>query len=221
MCGNVAREVYPTDQVPPANPPAPGSRVWRRVPLLLILAAGALAAGALIGLTAWLTLAQRRVRVTGASMLPLLAPGEAVLVDRLAYRLGRPARRDVVLAHLPGAPLPAIKLLAGLPGEVVSVARDRLWIDGEPLDLGRPVVGSSPGEWRLGPEEYFLLSANLALGTDSRHVGPVRRDALLGRGWLVYAPAERRRRLARPSDWGAGGANTGRPAAARSRTLTP
>ena len=139
-------------------------------------------------------------------MLPLLAPGEALLVDRLAFRLGRPARGDVVLARSsdPAAPT-VVKLLVGLPGEVVSVRRDRLWIDGRALDLGHPIVGASPGRWPLGPDEYFLLSVNLAIGTDSRHTGPVSGVALLGRGWLVYAPADRHRRLARPAvpmSWG-------------------
>jgi type IV secretory pathway protease TraF len=81
-----------------------------------------------------------------------------------------------------------------LPGETVTLARDRLHIDGRPLDLGRPVIGSSPGSWTLGPDGYFLLSENLAIGTDSRHTGPVRRADLLGRAWLVYAPTVRRLR---------------------------
>ena len=133
-------------------------------------------------------------------MLPLLAPGESLLIDRLAYRLGRPARGDVVLARSSDvAAPPVVKLLVGLPGEAVAVRRDCLWIDDRALDLGRPVVGSSPGRWQLGPDEYFLLSVNLALGTDSRHTGPVSGEALLGRGWLVYAPSERRRRLPRPA----------------------
>jgi len=163
-----------------------------------VLAGGGAIAGA--GLVAWAILGQRRVVIRGASMLPLLGPGEALLVDRLAYRLGRPARGDVVLVRSadPAAPT-VVKLLVGLPGEVVAVRRDRLWIDGRVLDLGRPIVGSSPGRWQLGPHEYFLLSVNLAVGTDSRHTGPVSGPALLGRGWLVYAPADRRRRLARPA----------------------
>ena len=69
-----------------------------------------------------------------------------------------------------------LKRIVGLPGETIAVQRDRLWIDGRAADLGRPVVGSSPGRWILGPDEYFLLSDNLAIGTDSRHVG--RSDAL-------------------------------------------
>jgi len=163
----------------------------------LALGGGVLALGALLG---WAIFAQRRVVIRGLSMRPLLESGDGLLVDRLAYRVGRPARGDVVLVHAPASTPPIlVKLLVGLPSEEIRVARDRLWIDGRELDLGRPVIGSSPGQWTLGAEGYFVLSVNLAIGTDSRHSGPVERHALLGRGWLVYAPAARRRRLARPA----------------------
>jgi signal peptidase I len=138
--------------------------------------------------------ANRRVVVRGVSMRPLLDEREYVLVDRLAYRLGRPRRGDVALIRgLPGAgPDLLLKRIVGLPGETISLRRDRLHVDGRVLDLGRPVIGSSPGQWVLGPDAYFLLSENLAIGTDSRHTGPVRRSDLLGRAWLVYAPRVRR-----------------------------
>ena len=147
-------------------------------------------------LTLLLVLAtSRRVAVRGRSMAPLLEEGELVLVDRLAWWRRRPQRGEVALvrgrADGDGPDL-LLKRIVGLPGETVAVARDRLLIDGRPLDLGRPVVGSSPGRWALGPDGYFLLSENLPVGTDSRHTGPVRRADLLGRAWLVYAPAVRR-----------------------------
>ena len=154
-----------------------------------------LAAGAVVGaIVAVAALGTRRVVVRGVSMRPLLDDGDRVLVDRLAYWLHRPRRGDVVLlrgllGHGPGL---LLKRVAGLPGETVTLARDRLQVDGEPLDLGRPVVGSSPGTWTLGPDELFVLSENLAVGTDSRHTGPVRRADLLGRAWLVYASSVRR-----------------------------
>jgi signal peptidase I len=143
-------------------------------------------------LAAWL--GNRRVVVRGVSMHPVLKEREHVLVDRLAYRRGRPRRGDIALVRgLPGAsPDLLLKRIVGLPGETVTVARDRLSIDGEALDLGRPVIGSSPGTWALGPDAYFLLSENLAVGTDSRHTGPVSHADLLGRAWLVYAPSVRR-----------------------------
>ena len=150
--------------------------------------------GALTGALVAALVGNRRVVVRGISMHPLLAEGERVLVDRVAYRLGRPRRGDVALVRgLQGAgPGLLLKRIVGLPGETVSLARDRLHVDGRVLELGRPIIGSSPGEWPLGPDDYFVLSENLAIGTDSRHTGPVRRSDLLGRAWLVYAPTVRR-----------------------------
>jgi signal peptidase I len=154
-----------------------------------------LAAGAVVGVIAAVTaLGTRRVVVHGVSMHPLLQEGERVLVDRLAYWRRLPQRGDVVLLRgLRGdGPGMLLKRVVGLPGETITLARDRLHVDGAPLDLGRPVVGSSPGTWTLGPDELFVLSENLAVGTDSRHTGPVWRADLLGRVWLVYAPSVRR-----------------------------
>ena len=139
------------------------------------------------------TLLGRRVVITNASMYPLLAPGDRVLVDRLAYRGASPRRGDVVLVEATDLPADRmVKLVAGLPGERVAVARDQLWIDGRPVAYHRPMVGSLPGEWRLGRHEYFLLSYAVAIGTDSRHFGPVRRSALRGRAMRIEWPPGRR-----------------------------
>jgi signal peptidase I len=149
--------------------------------------------GAGAGLLGGMLLGNRRVTVRGISMLPLLADHDGVLVDRLGYWLHRPRRGDIVLVRGgAGVPPLMLKRLVGLPGEEVAVYRDRLWVNGRPLDLERPVVGSGPGRWTLGPAAYFVLSENLALGTDSRHTGPVQRADVLGRAWLVYTPAVRR-----------------------------
>jgi len=150
--------------------------------------------GAPAGAAAVVLLANRRVAVRGVSMYPALAEGERVLVNRLAYLWGRPKRGDVVLLRgLPDdGPELLLKRIVGLPGETITVARDRLHVNGAVLELGRPVVGSSPGQWALGGDQFFVLSENLAVGTDSRHSGPVRRTDLLGRAWLVYSPSVRR-----------------------------
>ena len=167
---------------------------WSRLTPLNATAGLLGAAAALLSEAATLVCG-RRVTVAGASMYPLLRPGDRVVIDRLAFRVGRPARGDVVLVRRPERRM--LKLVAGLPGEVVAVARDRLWIDGRPVAWpdDRPLVGSLPGRWRLGPDEYFLLSYAVAVGTDSRHFGAVPGAALLGRARLVYWPAGRRRRL--------------------------
>ena len=159
----------------------------------VFIVVGALVGG-VAGAGAGLLLGNRRLVVRGVSMMPALAEGERVLVDRLAYRWRRPRRGEIVLLRsLPGqGPGLLLKRIVGLPGETVTLARDRLHVDDAALDLGRPVVGSSPGRWALGSDEYFVLSENLAIGSDSRHTGPVRQAVLLGRAWLVYAPSVRR-----------------------------
>ena len=144
-----------------------------------------------------LLLGARSILAAEVVRLPL---SDAIGSATAAYWPGQPRRGDVVLVRgLPGeGPGLLLKRVVGLPGELVVLARDRLSIDGAVLDLGRPVVGSSPGRWQLGPAEYFVLSENLALGTDSRHTGPVRRADILGRAWLVYAPSVRRVRRTAP-----------------------
>lgn len=49
----------------------------------------------------WLFRRYRRYRVTGPSMLPLLSPGQEVLLDPRAYRHHSPQVGDVVVADHP------------------------------------------------------------------------------------------------------------------------
>lgn len=117
----------------------------------------------------------RRVTIRGWSMHPAVRPGERVLCDRLAYVRSRPRRGDVVLAKHPARPgLRLVKRVAGAPGDAVNA-------DGEERVLARG--------------EYVLLGDNAGLSTDSRQLGVFRREDILARGWLVYWPPERFRRL--------------------------
>ncbi|MEX0801567.1 MAG: signal peptidase I [Dehalococcoidia bacterium] len=120
-------------------------------------------------------LTARRVVVRGPSMSPALLPGERVLVDRLAYRDEAPRRGDIVLAADPRQPRRRIvKRIAGGPGE-------RVEIDGR--------------TWALGDDEWLLLGDAPEMSTDGRDFGPVGREAILGRAWMVYWPPRAVRRL--------------------------
>ena len=125
-------------------------------------------------------------------MFPILHPGDVLLFDQLAY-VGEPPNRGdfVVFRHASAPSGRMIKLVAGLPGEQVEVRNDRLWIDGRELIFPRPMVGSLPGRWSVGTDEVFVLSAAVAVGTDSRSFGPVSRSAILGQAWYVLPPSPR------------------------------
>lgn len=145
-------------------------------------------------------LAARRVRVTNWSLAPLLWPGDHVLVDERAFRRAGPLRGDLVLVAGEGLPeRRLLKLVAGLPGERVELAAGGLWIGGRRLAWPTAGEGTGRRSWQLGPEEYFLLSYNLAIGTDSRQFGPVRRGAIRGRARFVYLPPARARWLPVPA----------------------
>lgn len=136
-----------------------------------------------------------RAVVRGWSMYPALAPGERVLFDRVAYRLGPPRRGDIVLARHPQRPrLRIVKRVAAVPGDRFALEGDLCWVNGRPWG-SEPPPGSAPEQRVLGPDQYLLLGDAPHLSTDGRHFGPVSRRQLIGRAWMVYWPAGRVRRL--------------------------
>ena len=146
------------------------------------------------------------VRVKGASMRSTLENGELMLVTKLDYRLAEPKRQDVVICHYPGRyldrwkliPQYFVKRLIGLPGETVSMEEGVVYIDGQPLD--EPYLDQAHTRRKadmepvtLGENEYFVLGDNRDNSNDSRRVGPLARDMLVGHVRAVCYPFRARR----------------------------
>lgn len=153
----------------------------RLVPhLVLRLAAGALLA----------VLALRRelivVMVTGDSMWPTLAPGDRVLVRRA--RLARIRPGQVVVVEAPG---PDGYRTGPTRGRSLA---DRQWmikrvaaVPGDPRPAGIPPATPDP---LVPPGKFVVLGDNPAWSHDSRHIGYVPADRLLG---VVIRPVSRAR----------------------------
>ena len=74
-------------------------------------------------------------RVYGQSMEPNLHTNERLVIEKFSYRFHGPRRGDVVVLRDPGgSPELLIKRVVGLPGERVTLADGRVYIDGAPLD---------------------------------------------------------------------------------------
>ena len=132
---------------------------------LIPIAAAFLGLGAVGG--AALLLATRRMVVEGRSMLPAYAPGDRVLVSRVAYLRSKPQVGDVVVVRQPGGDGRIdLKRIAAGPGGSVSSSQD--------------------GARILGPDEWSVLGDNAAESTDSRHLGPVRTRDIAGKVLLRY-----------------------------------
>ena len=139
-----------------------------------------------------------RVEVSGSSMSPVLSSGDVVLINRIVYDLGTPARYDIAVFEKENSSY-NMKRIIGLPGETVQIRNNLVYIDGKPLDtddiLGQATIaGIAEYPIELGEDEYFLLGDNRESSEDSRFadVGLVSNDMIEGKVWFVLSPGERR-----------------------------
>lgn len=142
-------------------------------------------------------------QVSGLSMEPNLHTSDYVLTDKVSYRLGTPQRGDVVVFHAPpAAHCPAgtgcdyIKRVIGLPGEIVEVKDNGIYVNGS--KLSEPYIPETTKTMAnaftadravtLGPDEYFVVGDNRENSSDSRSWGPITSKNIVGRAFFRYWP---------------------------------
>ena len=137
-----------------------------------------------------------RVEVSGSSMSPVLSSGDVVLINRIVYDLGTPARYDIAVFEKENSSY-NMKRIIGLPGETVQIRNNLVYIDGKPLDtddiLGQATIaGIAEYPIELGGDEYFLLGDNRESSEDSRFagIGTIKREQLTGKVWFKFQPIE-------------------------------
>ncbi|MGH7728508.1 MAG: signal peptidase I [Vulcanimicrobiaceae bacterium] len=146
---------------------------------------------ALLALIAALALGVRPGEVSGSSMEPRIADDEYVLIDTLAYRMGRPQRGQVVaFQHPSAAPEVFLKRIVGLPGDRIAIARGTVFVDGrkllEPYVRFRDARSYPP--LRVPSGAYYVLGDNRVESYDSRAWGFVPAGDLIGRALFCVWP---------------------------------
>lgn len=136
--------------------------------------------------------------VDGHSMDTTLHDGDRVLVNKLSYRLHDPNRGDVVVLETleDAGARDLIKRVVGLPGETVEYRDCVLYVDGrellEPYLDPAIVQADNCGEGQesiVVPEEsVFVLGDNRGGSKDSRELGPISYDELVGRAFVIIFP---------------------------------
>jgi signal peptidase I len=141
-----------------------------------------------------------RVRVENISMEPTLMPGEFLLVNRLAYRMGPIQRGDVVIFHYPLNPKEDfIKRAIGLPGDTVRVENGIVFVND--IKLEEPYISAPPeysGSWTVPEEAIFVLGDNRNRSLDSHAWGFVPFDLILGKALFVYWPFDEAKTITHP-----------------------
>ena len=138
--------------------------------------------------------------VDGESMESTLEPGDRVFVNKLSYRLHDPNRGDVVVLHeITGASeRDLIKRVIGLPGEEIEMQNCVVRIDGLVLEepyLDPTVVtpgrcGSAISPQVVPDGHVFVMGDNRPGSHDSRALGPIPFEDLVGRAFVVFWPRD-------------------------------
>jgi signal peptidase I len=136
--------------------------------------------------------------VDGHSMDTTLHNGDRVLVNKLSYRLHDPNRGDVVVLETieDAGARDLIKRVVGLPGETIEYRDCVLYVDGrevvEPyLDpaIVQPENCGQGQESLVVPENsVYVLGDNRGGSKDSRELGPIAYEELVGRAFVIIFP---------------------------------
>jgi signal peptidase I len=138
------------------------------------------------------------VKVEGTSMMPGLVDQERIFVNKFIYRFGIEDihRGDLVVFWYPGDETKSyIKRVIGVPGDVVSIDRGTVYINGKRLEEdyvpGRYRDGISMPARIVESDHYFVLGDHRNSSSDSRNWGLVPRSCVYGKAVFVYWPLER------------------------------
>jgi signal peptidase I len=141
-----------------------------------------------------------RVRVVNISMQPTFYEGDVILVNKLAYKLGKMQTGDVVIFHNPGdLTEDYIKRLIGKPGDHVVVQGGVVSVNG--VALSEPYIAAIPqysGEWTVPADSVFVLGDNRNLSSDSHSWGFVPNKDIVGKALAVYWPLDAAKIISHP-----------------------
>ena len=140
------------------------------------------------------------IRVDGNSMSDTLHDKELVFVTKPEYYIGSPSRLDVIICKYPGRHNQYfVKRLIALPGDTVEIRYDAaagtntLYVNGEVVDepFLTPERNNSNNVYpltTLDENEYFVMGDNRDDSNDSRSIGPISRDQIVGHVQFVFFP---------------------------------
>ena len=135
------------------------------------------------------------IKVNGESMHPTLEEGDIMILNKTAYYFNKPKRFDIVVVDMPDEYL--IKRVIGLPLEHIEYKDNTLYVDGKKVkenfkhekteDFNIKELGSD-----TVPEgSYLVLGDNRENSLDSRELGFMKEEQLLGRTSLIVLPFNR------------------------------
>ena len=147
-------------------------------------------------------------QVKGESMMPTFQNGNYIFTSKVTYKMRTPVRGDVVVFHSPGnAEIEYIKRIIGLPGDVVMLQNQEVYVNGKKLN--EPYISAKtlplPGGYaeenvpmNIPQGYYFVMGDNRPHSSDSRDFGPITYESIVGQVFYRYFPADKMGRITNP-----------------------
>lgn len=133
--------------------------------------------------------------VIGSSMSDTLQTNDRLFVNRIGLMVNNVDRGDIIEFHSPVEDKDYIKRVIGLPGDVIEIKENKVFLNGEELeekytnvDTTYPI--SDQTNWVVGENEVFVLGDNRQpnASRDSRDFGTISKDSIVGIAFLRYYP---------------------------------
>ncbi len=145
------------------------------------------------------------ILVDGVSMAPTLHDRDRMIVNKIGYHIGDPKRFDIIVFRAT-EDKDYIKRIIGLPGDEIEYRNDKLYVNGkayeEPyLDKQKKQIADGPltydfnleemtGKKTVPKDQLFVLGDNRRFSKDSRSIGTISMDQVIGKANMLYWPLE-------------------------------
>jgi signal peptidase I len=166
------------------------SEAWEWAKALLI-------AAALVFLIRWFIFAP--FIVDGPSMEPNFYTGERLIVNKIIYSIRKPHRGEVLVFHATPEK-DYIKRVIALPGETVKISNNKVYVNDKELDedyikeivdekaKNREVYNRDFPATTIPEGAIFVMGDNRLNSSDSRMIGAVTYDKVVGRADIIFWP---------------------------------
>lgn len=185
----------PEEAAPPVGPPEAAAHRSRRT----VIEWAAILLIAVVAAVLLRTFVIQPYFIPSGSMEPTLKVGDKVLVNKLSYHMHSVQRGDVVVFKRPPNDYnpeikDLIKRVIGLPDETISAQGGHVFIDGRQLKepwLPKNVVTTNFSPVHIPAGDYFVMGDNRSNSADSRVIGPIAGNLIVGRAFMIVWPIGR------------------------------
>ena len=130
------------------------------------------------------------VVVNGPSMMDTLHNGDVMILDKIGMKLGGIKRFDIVVIQTGKTKI--IKRVIGLSGETISYKNNKLYINGKEVsDNHSNEITYDFEEVKIPDGEYYVLGDNRTDSVDSRILGTIPKNEILGHATFIIYPFNR------------------------------